>query len=794
MAAAGNAAPSGIRSEVPAEASPAHRGSDESVELGTVNAAFSDAGDAQDVYTQVNGKQPVSLEDAAAEEPVSELRCGWWLLRPDCLQRFRTAKWILFWMCLASGVQGMVVNGFVNVVITTIERRYGLRSSQTGLVAGSYDIASFVCLVPVTYLGGRPGASKPRWIAWGVVLLGCGSLLFALPHFLAGPYRGASRQQEVCQVDNSTAPGVPGGLTTEDCVAAPLGVADSGPALGLFLAGQLLHGAGSAPLFTLGVTFIDENVSTKMSSVYLGIFYTMAVVGPAMGYVLGGQLLRVYTDFLIVDAAEIGITPISSVWVGAWWIGFIAAALLCFLLALPLMAFPAEMPGAAAIRAEKVSEAHGSSTSTTEAFSKIREMPRAFRALIVNPAFFFLNMAGATDGLLLAGFAAFLPKIIENQFSVAASRAALLMGLVTVPAGGGGTFLGGYLVKRFSLNCAAIIKLCIVATGLGLLFMLSFVISCPNIAFAGITRGYGDAENTTVPLGTGPALISACNAACRCEGVAYDPVCGADNVLYYSPCHAGCTKEAMLDTSRVYSDCACVNAYNTVPLDSPLERRRRRRYTTPGEDPEEDGEEGAFRDRSGAEAVEYDAINEPCTSTCDLLWLFLVMVFFTMLFTFAVTMPALSGTLRCVLEEQRSFALGIQWMMVRLLGTIPAPMLFGVLIDETCALWQRDSQQDQQGPQSPRGPCAAEDGSCIAYDNLNMSRYMLALALLGKVCSLVFYALAWWLYKPPAGALGSSQEKLDEQDGARPGYTSPPSPVSSKLPPVDTIVPAVEVA
>lgn len=41
----------------------------------------------------------------------------------------------------------------------------------------------------------------------------------------------------------------------------------------LFFAAQLLHGAGASPLFTLGVTYIDENVSKKMSSVYLGKFY-----------------------------------------------------------------------------------------------------------------------------------------------------------------------------------------------------------------------------------------------------------------------------------------------------------------------------------------------------------------------------------------------------------------------------------------------------------------------------------------------------------------------------------------
>lgn len=74
-----------------------------------------------------------------------------------------------------------------------------------------------------------------------------------------------------------------------------------------------------------------------------------------------------------------------------------------------------------------MSEAHEKS-ATGEAFSKIRELPRALTELLGNPAFFMLNLAGASEGLLIAGFAAFLPKLIENQFSVSASSAALLMG------------------------------------------------------------------------------------------------------------------------------------------------------------------------------------------------------------------------------------------------------------------------------------------------------------------------------------------------------------------------------
>lgn len=56
-------------------------------------------------------------------------------------------------------------------------------------------------------------------------------------------------------------------------------------------------------------------------------------------------------------------------------------------------------------------------------------MHKAIFALLQNPTLFFLNLAGASEGLIIAGFAAFLPKQIENQFSVTAISAALIMGI-----------------------------------------------------------------------------------------------------------------------------------------------------------------------------------------------------------------------------------------------------------------------------------------------------------------------------------------------------------------------------
>ncbi|XP_020290846.1 solute carrier organic anion transporter family member 4A1 isoform X6 [Pseudomyrmex gracilis] len=359
------------------------------------------------------------------------LKCGWFWFRPIYLQRFRTAKWALFWLCWAGAMQGMVVNGFVNVVITTIERRFGLKSSETGLIAGGYDIASFLLLVPVSYLGGRAKASKPRYIGVGVLVLGIGSMLFASPHYLAGPYRGGQQTKNTCQAAANVSSHSISSCADQSTVQVEL-QPYSGLYLTIFLVAQLLHGAGAAPFYTLGVTFLDENVTKKMSSVYLGIYYTMAIIGPALGYVVGGELLKIYTDFITIDPSTIGLTPGSNIWVGAWWIGFLAAGVICFVIAIPILAFPAILPGSEELAKERVSEAHekptrSSTAATGEAFSKIRELPRALTELLGNPAFFMLNLAGASEGLLMAGFAAFLPKLIENQFSVSASSAAMLM-------------------------------------------------------------------------------------------------------------------------------------------------------------------------------------------------------------------------------------------------------------------------------------------------------------------------------------------------------------------------------
>lgn len=653
---------------------------------------------------------PVETIQQAEEEEEEDGRddelCRWGPLRPECCQRFRNAKTVLICLCLLAIVQGMVVNGFVSVVISTIERRFDLTSTQTGFVASGYDIASVLCLIPISYFGGN--GNKPRWIVCGIFLLSLGSFLFALPHFLIDKYSySMNAHRTTCDVVSATQSHLATNGSNGSDSDRPCGAALSHYMYVLVVA-QMLHGAGATPLYTLAVTYLDENLKAKLTPVYLGIFYSTAIIGPAVGYILGGQLLKFYVDVGRVDSNEyrVSISPEDPQWVGAWWIGFLISGTLAFLLAIPFCGFPRALPGSARLRRERVSEVHRGSEERSETIDSnrgfslsLKEIPASLKILFSNPTFMSLSLAGACEGLLVSGFIVFAPKFVESQFSISAAWAAQLIGLATIPSGGGGTFFGGYLVKRLNLKCLGILRLCIFTTCTSLVLTLCMLARCQNIDFVGVNTEYSHRDRALNVVN----LTSFCNIDCMCSMEHYKPVCGADNLTYFSSCHAGC---AGISTGgqKVYQNCSCI----------------------------------ATMLAEGDVITDAWAVEGKCESSCQqLLAIFLPLFAMIIFVTFVTSMPALSATLRCVPEKQRSFALGIQWMLFRCLGMIPAPVLFGALIDRACLAWQQQ-------------PCNSEEkGSCFTYDNWSMGTYFLILVFCCKGLSLLFFVIALFLYRPP---------------------------------------------
>ncbi|KIH55592.1 hypothetical protein ANCDUO_14247, partial [Ancylostoma duodenale] len=79
-----------------------------------------------------------------------------------------------------------------------------------------------------------------------------------------------------------------------------------------------------------------------------------------------------------------------------------------------------------------------------------------------------------------------------------------------------------------------------------------------------------------------------------------------------------------------------------------------------------------------------------CESKCKGLFGFLVIFAPLSFCTFAVGVPIISVILRTVDYNERSFALGIQGILVRVVGTIPAPVLFGWMFDVSCIRYQSE--------------------------------------------------------------------------------------------------------
>ena len=65
-------------------------------------------------------------------------------------------------------IQQALTSGYLNSVITTIEKRYEIPSSISGIIASMYEIGNVVTVIFVSYLGSR--RHIPIWIGMGKIL------------------------------------------------------------------------------------------------------------------------------------------------------------------------------------------------------------------------------------------------------------------------------------------------------------------------------------------------------------------------------------------------------------------------------------------------------------------------------------------------------------------------------------------------------------------------------------------------------------------------------------------------
>jgi len=137
--------------------------------------------------------------------------------------------------------------------------------------------------------------------------MGIGLFVFALPEFVFGSYnvgiRG-SAHLEACQDEFDFSP---------ECSQSNIFT------YALFIVGNIIIDVGGVSLFTVGTSYINDIVHPKWVPVNIGVFQAVSIIGPAMGYGLGGAFLSIYIDPWL----ETNLDPSDPGWVGAWWLCFV---------------------------------------------------------------------------------------------------------------------------------------------------------------------------------------------------------------------------------------------------------------------------------------------------------------------------------------------------------------------------------------------------------------------------------------------------------------------------------------
>ncbi|XP_067681999.1 solute carrier organic anion transporter family member 4A1-like [Haliotis asinina] len=572
-------------------------------------------------------------DEQVQQEDVSCLY-GWGSFKPRCLQPMNTLPWFTVWSVVFIVAWSSCSLG---PGIPHIEKQFGLTSKMTAVLTSCLDIGGVSIMLFVSFIGTKYNMAKG--LAIGAFVNAIGALTFCLPHFI----HEAPKFEE--NVKNAS--------EADICPLSVISTAanESSPTSVLYttypfmVVGDLLRGFGTTVIFTLGTAYIDENGKYPMSTLFITVTYAAAEIGGSVSAVLSGYIMdNVYVDFDKVDSSQLPDTK-SPNWIGAWWLNFMYATGLLLLTVLPLYGYPKRLPGNQGNPGPEKDKVVVSGKTLGDMIKNlVRDFVSAARRLLLNLEFVLLSVATAVSTCAAIGIGVFSYKYLTMQYDVSFQVAGYITGTKSALSGLG-YIAGSAVIRRFNLQALGIERMSFGLSLASAIMSVGLLARCPNVQLAGVEVPYLG-ENAT------NGLLAECQRSCQCLGQPFDPVCGADDIVYYSPCHAGCGDMMFNGSDRSFTNCSCI---------------------------QHGGESGFDLDLTARSGL--------CVTGCNGVYISTPFVFLMTFFMVISISNESIATLRCVDQDLRPFALGVQWVIMRLLGNIPSPVFIGAILDAICLVW-----------------------------------------------------------------------------------------------------------
>ena len=122
-------------------------------------------------------------------EDIQEKSCGLFSWRPRWLQKFLSHKLFVLVFTLLGVSQSMVFS-YLTVVLSTIEKQFGVKSAEIAWIYSGNEISQICFIIFLPFVG----RAKKRPLLMGIasIISACGMILIAMPYI-------AGRGQDVLQ-------------------------------------------------------------------------------------------------------------------------------------------------------------------------------------------------------------------------------------------------------------------------------------------------------------------------------------------------------------------------------------------------------------------------------------------------------------------------------------------------------------------------------------------------------------------------------------------------------------------